>query len=336
MSDRNPLTVNELRPDDLTQEFKHLFAADLEALLAKWQAFNTVGCPACESTDAKPVFVKNGFHFVACGCETIYVNPRPSLDMLMAYYNNARSVQFWNERVYPASEATRRARIFAPRAARVKELSQRHAAPSTFLVDVGSGFGTFCEEAGKLDFFSRVVAVEPSRDQAEMGRKKGLEFVAQPIETAQLDGVGVITAFELIEHLFSPRTFLQACHRALLDEGLLILTTPNVKGFDFVVLGEHCDNFQGPNHLNYFHPQSLGSLLEENGFLVLETFTPGHLDTEIVRNKVLAGEFDLAGQPFLQQVLLHNWDQLGRTFQRFLADNQLSSHLWMVAKKKAL
>ena len=61
--------------------------------------------------------------------------------------------------------------------------------------------------------------------------------------------------------------------------------------------------------------------------------TPGKLDADIVHGKVESGDFDLDGQPFLSEVLVNRWDELGAPFQQFLAENRLSSHLWVIAKK---
>jgi hypothetical protein len=88
-------------------------------------------------------------------------------------------------------------------------------------------------------------------------------------------------------------------------------------------------------HLNYFNPRSLARLVDSAGFNVLEVLTPGVLDAELVRKKVLEGAFDLSGQPFLQRVLIDEWDRLCAPFQQFIADNRLSSHMWLVAQKHA-
>ena len=136
--------------------------------------------------------------------------------------------------------------------------------------------------------------------------------------------------FELIEHLFWPKDFINACSKILSNDGLFILTTPNVKGFDLLTLGKLHINFAGPNHLNYFHPKSLVMLLQNCNFEVLEILTPGKLDAEMVRNKIISNEINTKNQPFLNYVLLDEWDNLGKKFQKFLVDNLLSSHLWMV------
>jgi len=52
-----------------------------------------------------------------------------------------------------------------------------------------------------------------------------------------------------------------------------------------------------------------------------------------VRNKVLAGEHDISAQPFLKRVLINEWERLGQPFQDFLAQQGLSSNMWLVARK---
>jgi len=84
-------------------------------------------------------------------------------------------------------------------------------------------------------------------------------------------------------------------------------------------------------HVNLFNPQSLTSLLENVGFEVLHAHTPGRLDAEFVHDAAIRGEISL--DPFLQRVLVDEWETMGWPFQGFLAENGLSSHMWVVARK---
>ncbi|MHC1630093.1 MAG: class I SAM-dependent methyltransferase [Methanoculleaceae archaeon] len=247
------------------------------------------------------MFEKDGFSFVTCAeCETIFINPRPSFKLLAEFYATSKSIKHWNDKIFRASEDSRRSQIIAPRAKRVVELCRRYNAASGVLFDAGAGFGTFCEEVQKLGIFSKVIAVEPSHDLAETCRCKGLDVIEKPIEDANSERVSVITGFELIEDLYWPKEFPLACGNALPIGGLLILTTPNIRGFDLVVLGKLSDNIGGPNHLNYFHPNSLGHLLQRCGFEIIEVMTPGMLDAEVVRKKILSGELDVSNRPFFE------------------------------------
>ena len=323
-----------IRPNHLMREEAKLRAEDIQQLLTRRKEFIEISCPACESIYYQVVFEKDGFTFVTCTeCETIFIRSRPTFEMLSEFYATSKSIKYWNDKIFPASEDSRRSQIFAPRAKRVVELCKKHNTATEVLLDVGAGFGTFCEEINKLAVFSKVIAVEPSHDLAETCRRKSLDVIEKPIEEVDLDRASVITNFELIEHLYQPKDFLLACGKALRRNGLLIITTPNIKGFDLLVLGKLSDNIGGPNHLNYFHPKSLSILLQRCGFEVLEVMTPGKLDAEIVRKKILNGELDVSGRHFLKHVLIDQWETTSEAFQRFLADNGLSSHLWMVARK---
>jgi 2-polyprenyl-3-methyl-5-hydroxy-6-metoxy-1,4-benzoquinol methylase/ribosomal protein S27E len=325
----------DIRPDSLMRENDKLFAEDVQKIHKRRSEFAEIPCPACESSNWKVLFEKEDFQFVCCAeCEAVFINPRPTSEMLTEFYTTSKSIKHWNDRIFPASEESRRSIIFAPRAQRIAQLCSKYNARTKVLCDVGAGFGTFCEEIEKLAVFDRVFAVEPSHDMAETCRRKGLDVIEKPIEEVDLDEVSVITSFELIEHLYWPKDFLQACAGALHKGGLFVLTTPNIKGFDLLVLGKLSDNIGGPNHLNYFHPKSLCHLLQSCGFEVVEVMTPGELDAELVRKKILSGQLDISNCPFLKHLLIDNWETKSEAFQRFLQHNQLSSHLWMVARQR--
>ncbi len=294
--------------------------------------FINVSCPACESNNYQDMFEKNGFNFVICKeCETYFINPRPNFVRLMEFYKTSNSYKHWKT-IFSATEISRRDQIFIPRVKRVIDLCKKHNSPTEIILDVGAGAGTFCNEMKKYNTFSNVIAVEPTHDLADACREKNLNVIEKPIEEINLNDVSVITCFEVIEHLFCPKDFVLACAKILSKGGLFIITTPNIKGFDLLTLGRFSNTIV-PDHLNYFHPKSLGKLLESCGFQVIETLTPGKLDAELVRKKVISREFDISNHPFLKYILIDQWERVGEAFQQFLADNALSSHLWIVAKK---
>lgn len=111
-----------------------------------------------------------------------------------------------------------------------------------------------------------------------------------------------------------------------------MLTCPNGQGFDIETLGPLSTTVDH-EHLNYFNPGSLSGLIKRNGMELIESFTPGKLDAELVRNKVLEGEFSLEDQPFLKKVLIDEWEHHGAAFQDFLVARGMSSNLWVVARK---
>lgn len=328
---------NEIRPDVLKDEQAALFAADVADLLQGEAEFVAVACPACGSANSHERFLKAGFRYAACSaCETTFMSPRPTAEILQEYYRTSRNYTFWARRMFPASQSARAAHIARPRVDLLEKLCALHEISRSRFVEVGAGDGTFCVEVKNRRLFERVIAIEPTPVLAAACRQSGIEVIEQPLESARQAGasVNVVASFETIEHVFDPEAFLACCHAMLAPGGLLLLTCPNVKGFDVTILEHESDTFDA-EHLNYFHPESLSHLLRRSGFRVLELSTPGKLDAELVRNKVLAGRFNLDGRPFLKSILIDNWECAGGAFQEFLSAHGLSSHMMVAACKAA-
>lgn len=74
-----------------------------------------------------------------------------------------------------------------------------------------------------------------------------------------------VTAFEIIEHLDSPRAFLLQVKELLEVDGILVLSTPNRKRY-FV----NKDSFDyPPNHILRFSKESITYLIESAGFRII-------------------------------------------------------------------
>ena len=328
------ITEEAIRPADLMTRKKDCVVADRAFLLTRQDQWVDVPCPACASRHASEYGDKDGIAYVSCSnCQTVYTNPRPNLSLLHEFYAQSQNYAFWNQWIFPATEDARRSRIFRPRAERLAGFCDQFGIRGGCFLEVGAAFGTFCEEVRQLQRFDNVVAVEPTTGLAETCRQRGFETRESFIEEIdERDFARVISAFEVIEHLFAPRDFITTCKNLLEPGGLLVLSCPNVQGFDVATLGVQSGTFDH-EHLNYFNPSSLAALVTACGLEVLEVQTPGQLDVDLVRTAVQQGRCDLSGQPFLQQVVVDRFAELGGGFQQFLADHRLSSHLWIVARK---
>lgn len=329
------LKEHDIRPAELDAMRRQAQEADIAWLRERSGRFVDSDCPACGAAEREPAYDKLGFTWMRCAsCATAYMTPRPDADLLGEFYHRSELYKVWNAHVFPASREARRERIFKPRVERTVEYCARHGLTGGTLVEVGAAHGMFCEEAKKTGVFDRVIAIEPSAEQAATCRALGLETIEQPVEAVTtLDGeADVVASFEAIEHLSAPQSFVEGAARMLRPGGLLVLTTPNVEGFDVALLGAVSDQVY-PEHVTLFSLAGLKALVEKAGLELAEHTTPGALDADIVRNKVLAGQYDLTGQPFLQRVLIDEWETLGEPFQAFLAGNRLSSHMWLIARK---
>lgn len=330
------LSEKELCPDDLLKGQEEAFQRDIERLQARYSEFVKVSCPACDSSTYTESFKKHTFHYVTCqGCGTLYMNPRPSPEVMNSYYSNSENYKYWARYIFPASEGARRNKIHKPWLERVAGYCERYSIPRGVLMEVGAGFGTFSWLAHESGLFEEVVAVEPTPEMAESCRARGVNVINKRIEEIgdEIESADVVVAFEVIEHLFEPRQFLGQCAQRIKKGGLLVVSCPNGQGFDISMLGS--DSLAvDPEHVNLFHPASLSLLVESCGFEVLEVSTPGRLDAEFVHTAIEEGKFDVSHDPFLKRVLVDEWERLGWPFQQFLAENGLSAHMWLAARKR--
>ncbi|MCX6762602.1 MAG: class I SAM-dependent methyltransferase [Candidatus Moranbacteria bacterium] len=273
--------------------------------------------------------------FVECEvCETFFTNPRPTPEILSWFYKDSVNYNYWDKYIFPSSERARRKKIVAPRVDKIINLCKKFGVKTGSILEVGAGHGTFCQEMMSRKIFEEVIAVEPVASQAKTCESKGIRTINSTIEKIKFnkkDLFDVVVNFEVMEHLFSPKGFISNCQKFFKKGGLFIFTLPNGKGFDISTLGKLSDSVDH-EHLNYFNPKSIELLLNKCGFKVVDISTPGKLDAELVRKRMLSGEFK--ADIFLEQILIDNWEQAGDDFQKFISNHRLSSHMMVVAKKK--
>jgi 2-polyprenyl-3-methyl-5-hydroxy-6-metoxy-1,4-benzoquinol methylase len=316
-----------LKPKELIKENLILRQQDIKKFNSNsWEKY-FIACPCCNNTSAIEIFIKDEFTFCSCiECSTVYVNPRPSLKRLLDFYSDASFLKHWSDKIFPSTEEVRKKIIAYPMLERIL----RWTLNPDLLVDIGAGCGIFCSVV-KERLKTEVIAIDSSDFFIKDLNQKGIRLIKKSIEDISEDDVSdvdIVTAFEIIEHLFDPKVLLQKSHKMLKQNGLLVMSTVNIKGFDLSVLGPLSENIVAPIHLNYFHPESMKKFLELNGFSILELSTPGKMDTEIVREKIKIG-INLSS--FFIDLL--NNSSISANFQKFISENNLSSHMVVVARK---
>ena len=322
---------NEIRDAGVLDEYLRKVGQDVKSLF-DFSSFAYVACPACGSPDHERRFDKTGFFYVSCRrCATLFVNPRPLFDALNRFYSESESTSFWISRFFKPVAEARRVKIFRPRAEYVYNIIESDK--QLTIGDIGAGFGLFLEEMCSLMRGSSYVAIEPSLEMAGICREKGLHTLGESLESVSgMDGrFDLLTAFELLEHLYDPRSFLKKVHLLLKPGGRFLMTSLNGMGFDILVLGDKSKSVSPPHHLNFFNPASIRRLLGDAGFDVEEVTTPGKLDWDIVEGMIKSGKAD-PGR-FWNALSREGSDKAKSELQEWISRNDMSSHMRLLAKK---
>jgi SAM-dependent methyltransferase len=151
----------------------------------------------------------------------------------------------------------------------------------TRLLDAGCGNGYL---AGKLlERGYEVTGVDLSSEGVEIARRmySAGRFEVGSVEEDLLERLAakpfdVVVSTEVIEHLYSPAGFAQACFGALRPGGVIVLTTPDHNWIKNVLIAatgrfdQHVDpNFEG-GHIKFFSRKTLAQLLGGAGFVDAE------------------------------------------------------------------
>ncbi len=328
------LTENIIRQDKFKKILDKAYLKDKNWLIKKSKNFRMVSCPACGSKAKKKFFEKNHFKFKIClKCSTAYISPRPSIKILKEFYNKSEGYKYWAKYTFKHSEKNRRKNLVNPRIKLINKYLKKYRINKNLALEVGPGYGTYSEALKKKKIFKKVQVVEANKDLVKSCQEKKLDVIEDAFENIKLKKkIDLLSSFEVIEHLFSPKSFLDKIHKNMSSRSLLFITCPNLHGFDNMVLGKASSTFDH-EHLNYFTPQSIQILLNKSKFKILHLSTPGKLDVDLVAKYAKNNKNFLSKRSFFNQILFSKDKKLKEKFQSFLFDNCLSGHMLVIAKK---
>ena len=139
------------------------------------------------------------------------------------------------------------------------------------LLDVGCAFGFFMDVARGRGW--RVSGVDISKFATEYATGElGLDVDRCSAEYCEYGSrsYDVITMWDLIEHLRDPAGTLRRLAGALKEDGILVLSTPDVESLPAGVMGERWLGWQLRNeHLYYFSHTTLEQMLNAAGLEVI-------------------------------------------------------------------
>lgn len=319
----------DIRPPALMTEFKRLSIRDASEFFADPGALVEVACPACGTEDKEPVFKKNEFLYNQCrACATVYVSPRPSAEALNAYYATSSASRFRVEHFSRDTAKARRYHLLRSHANWMGQIVDETGSPGEHsYADIQTHSPQVFDEIHALHFFSDLYSADPL-----IPVEGNSEAPVKTTTLSALNRVGALSAFEKIEHQFSPASFLETARGVLSEGGILFFTTRSISGFDLQVLWDKTPYIFVPEHLNLLSVEGIGALLERSGFELIELSTPGQLDLEFVLHA--ARQDPTIKLPQFVRYLIEHRDEFAHAdFQEYLQKHRLSSHVRVAARK---
>jgi len=155
------------------------------------------------------------------------------------------------------------------------------------ILDIGCGSGIHSHRMAALGH--KVIGTDVSEEALVVARKKApaVRFICTDIHNlpwAEIEGrFDVAISMEVIEHLYYPRSLLQAAWRSLRPSGTFILSTPYhgyLKNLILSLLNHWDKHFNVADdgwHIKFFSPNTLRRLLVEEGFVDIEFRFGGRL-----------------------------------------------------------
>lgn len=135
------------------------------------------------------------------------------------------------------------------------------------ILDVGCSSGGFLNTMKGPSW--RLFGIEMEESTAEKARAKTGAYVfvgdavTAPFAAETFD---VITAFDVLEHVYSPRQFLTKVLEWLKPGGIFYAMMPNIDSWEAKLFASYWYGLELPRHLTHFSPRSVERLMTTVGF----------------------------------------------------------------------
>jgi 2-polyprenyl-3-methyl-5-hydroxy-6-metoxy-1,4-benzoquinol methylase len=232
----------------------------------------SVNCNLCHNNEKIFYMTGNGFRYVKCTkCDLVFQDPKPAFKDLRERYKKEyfhyeldNDENFFNLMLLGLKDI----RFFKIPLNRFKN--------NNFL-DIGCATGMLVKHMEERGWNAH--GVEICAESAEYGiKQRGVSIFIGSLKEAKFPGnhFSVIHFSHLIEHVPDPFDFLLEVHRVLCHNGMAIITTPNIEGFQARLFGPAWRSAIS-DHLTLFSKKTLKRMVVKAGFKVEKIKTWGGL-----------------------------------------------------------
>lgn len=232
-----------------------------------------LNCPLCGSTNSSAhVSAPDRFHLRTevydlrrcADCMGVWLPHPPTPEQMALHYD-----EDYHKVISQSGETAASSRW-----QRQRELIGNHKSGGN-LLDIGCSSGAFLGTMRNERW--NLFGIEMASSTAEKARKAtGAEvFVGDamnaPFPAGSFD---VVTCFDVLEHVYEPRPFLEKIHHWLKPSGIFFTVLPNIDSWESKLFRSYWYGLELPRHLFHFSPKSLRSVMKTMGFTEVHLKTP--------------------------------------------------------------
>lgn len=280
---------------------------------------NTKNCPTCDR-DALLYCSKDRANYFKCNfCGTIFQYPLPTLQEMMDYANAEYSDGLYKEYL-DANDLK-----YATFEYRLNEVikafkKQNHSEMSPRILDVGCSNGRFIEVAIRkgIDAWGLELSENAIAAAAPEIRARIYHGDANNIESLGTEKFDIITAFDLIEHLFDPFSFLNNLHKIITKDGLIVITTPDASSLPRIFMGKNWPMLQPFQHTILLSRKASKMLLQKTNYGSVSVDSTKKVFTLDYLFRQLRGP-----SPYLYET----YNRFKKTLPRFVRENKIQVNI---------
>jgi 2-polyprenyl-3-methyl-5-hydroxy-6-metoxy-1,4-benzoquinol methylase len=230
---------------------------------------HTYTCPLCGSTNTKSYFGSDDRLQKCTVCDVGFLDPALWITELDSYYET-------NPAYAQNGLDTRKVEVMRHGADALLTIMNKYvrAGSDKKLLDVGSNYGVFLEEAQKRGYVVEGIEMNTSLVREAQSRSLPVSH-GGAMDISNTKQHDVITLIHVLEHIPEVREVVRKIHGALADDGFFFVEVHNI---DSYIARKHKESWKyvSLEHLYYFTPRTLTKLLQDEGFSVVDVITRNH------------------------------------------------------------
>ncbi len=265
-----PIDVAKMRSAEFTKSQLAIENAKLERVEkgSGWKQISN--CPVCESSDHKEILVKYGSPLVQCNRCELWYHLRVAANPDDVYKDEAYEI-FSTEETSELFEYKKN-RFGRERVSLLEEICG--PLQDKKILEIGCGNGYFLAAAKEVcaNCFGSEYSV---KNQQKARQNTGLPIYTTPLEEFPERDFDVVVAFDVIEHVHKPLSFMENIGRLMRPGGHLLFYTPNYDSFSIRLLRDFSSCIDVTEHIILFNAASLEYLGKVTGFTTVYRVTRG-------------------------------------------------------------